>query len=180
MDWKVFIKIREYYAGHGDEILGDYPMIGAVYQDVMNLCGFKFSPIEWMLFNDIKVVGIPVVCPQFPVEKYFLDFADPKEKIGFEADSVAFHKDFQKDMERQEHLESLGWTIYRFSSALIYDVDKTLESVRQIQDWHYGEGWLWGARQRKESKMTSLKDVLHQYLSSSKWKNLSKDLKMTS
>jgi len=78
-----------------------------------------FSPIEYSVWSDIRYLGVPLY-PQYPVGPYFLDFGDPRRKIGIEVDSLKWHKDLSKDMERQKEIEAMGWTIYRIPSRITY------------------------------------------------------------
>lgn len=91
-----------------------------------------FSPIESLVWGDIRFLGLPFY-PEFPVDKYFIDFADPIEKIGIEVDGKEFHQDYEKDLIRQKYLESLGWKIFRiegkkcFRQITEYVTDKDRE-----------------------------------------------------
>lgn len=73
-----------------------------------------FTEIEFQAWCSIREKGRIVLYPQFPVDKYFLDFANPGLKIGLELDGKDFH-DEEKDRQRDLNLKSLGWTIYRIS-----------------------------------------------------------------
>ena len=74
-----------------------------------------FSPIERMAWGEIRSSGLPFY-PQYPVGKFFADFADPVKKIVIECDGKAFH-DKQQDDLRDSLMGSLGWTVYRVSGA---------------------------------------------------------------
>jgi very-short-patch-repair endonuclease len=82
-----------------------------------------FSPIEKLVWHDIRSVGIPMY-PQYPVLGYFLDFADPIIKLGIEVDGKDFHTDKEKDLKRQSEIEREGWTIVRING------DKTKRGSR--------------------------------------------------
>ena len=71
-----------------------------------------FTPIEKNVWSDIRFLGLPFY-PQFPVERYFVDFADPVKKIAIEVDGKEWHGDYEKDKLRQIEIEKLGWTIVR-------------------------------------------------------------------
>lgn len=70
-----------------------------------------FTPIEYAVWQNIRSCNIPLF-PQFPVKKYFIDFANPFKKIAIECDGKMFH-DQAKDFERDQCLKQEGWTIYR-------------------------------------------------------------------
>jgi len=54
--------------------------------------------------------------PQFPVKKYFVDFANPFLKIAIEIDGKKWHQDVEKDKARQADMEQDGWRFLRFSA----------------------------------------------------------------
>lgn len=92
------------------------------------------TPIERALWNDIRDIGI-VMYPQYPVGRFFTDFANPKAKVAIECDGAAFHQDKQADRARQNEIEVLGWTVYRFTGRqckeLGEDEDRPDASTRQ-------------------------------------------------
>ena len=49
---------------------------------------------------------------------YFIDFADPKQKIGIECDGEYWHSE-ERDRTRRTRLEDLGWEIRRLPEAEI-------------------------------------------------------------
>lgn len=109
---QIWNKIRTYYKENIERIRGDYPLNGDVVYDIQYQCGYKETPIEYDVYCHIKCFGIPVVCPQFPVKNYFIDFADPIAKVGIEADGAYFHSDKLKESLRDQDLENEGWWIY--------------------------------------------------------------------
>jgi very-short-patch-repair endonuclease len=72
------------------------------------------TPIEQWLWSDIRAAGA-VFYPQYPVGRFFVDFANPKAKVAIECDGAAFHQDKAKDAARDAELEAAGWTVYRLS-----------------------------------------------------------------
>lgn len=74
------------------------------------------TPIEAWLWADLRGAGA-VVYPQYPVGRYFVDFASPVAKVAIECDGAAFHKDKAKDHARDEELRALGWEVYRISGS---------------------------------------------------------------
>jgi hypothetical protein len=73
-----------------------------------------FTPIESWLWHDIRAVDL-VLYPQYPVGRYFVDFANPVAKVAIECDGEAFHQDKAKDAERDAKLAAMGWKVYRIS-----------------------------------------------------------------
>lgn len=74
-----------------------------------------FTPIEREAWQDIRAFGM-LLCPQYPVGRYFIDFADPQLKIGIECDGADWH-DPDKDQARDRELLALGWQIFRVSGS---------------------------------------------------------------
>lgn len=71
-----------------------------------------FTPIEAWLWHDIRAVDA-VLYPQYPVGRFFMDFANPAAKVAIECDGAAYH-DPTKDAARDAGLIRLGWTVHRF------------------------------------------------------------------
>lgn len=70
------------------------------------------TPIECWLWSDIRNLGL-VMYPQYPVGRYFVDFANPRARVAIECDGAEFHTDKAKDAARQRDIEALGWTVHR-------------------------------------------------------------------
>jgi len=81
-----------------------------------------FTPIERMVWGDLRTTGVNM-WPQYPVDRFFLDFADPKLRIAIECDGKEWH-DPEKDADRDMELGELGWTVFRLSGA---DCKRTIE-----------------------------------------------------
>jgi very-short-patch-repair endonuclease len=80
------------------------------------------TPIESNVWHDIRANGLPMY-PQFPVDGYFLDFADPVNKIAIEVDGKEFHSSKEhkeKDREREKNLMLRGWRVYRLQGRQTY------------------------------------------------------------
>lgn len=88
-----------------------------------DLTGLEMSPIEALLWGDIRSVGA-VLYPQYPVAGFFLDFGNPAAKVAIECDGAMFHLDKEKDRKRDEKLRSLGWSVYRFSGRQCHEDTK--------------------------------------------------------
>lgn len=101
-----------YFSLDADIMLSDKCQFGIdpyAWSSIVNL-----SPIEDRLWQDIRDIGL-VFYPQYPVGRYFVDFGNPKAKVAIECDGKAFHQDKHADQRRQDEIEDLGWTVYRFT-----------------------------------------------------------------
>ncbi|MEW6606048.1 MAG: DUF559 domain-containing protein [bacterium] len=105
------------------------PTIRKNYENWKPLCcpysifdwNLVFTEIESNVWSDIRYWGLPFY-PQFPVRKYFIDFADPIWKIGIEVDGKYHKKREQgrKDLKKDEYLRNKGWFIFRISGRWTY------------------------------------------------------------
>lgn len=83
-----------------------------------------FTPIEAAVWHDIRMANA-VMYPQFPVSRYFVDFGNPVAKVALECDGAAFHRDKDRDRERDAALNALGWKVYRLAGwECIQDFDE--------------------------------------------------------
>lgn len=108
-DWKI---IRKFYKEYQNDILEAGPIQYGVdpywWEGVIEM-----TPIERSSWADIKSWGLAFY-PQYPVLKYFVDFANPSLKIIIECDGKHWH-DPAKDAVRDAELNKAGWTVYRFT-----------------------------------------------------------------
>ncbi len=80
--------------------------------------GELFSPIEEVTWQSIRCFGSVPLYPQYPVLKYYIDFANPVVKIGIECDGKEWHENrTEKDLQRDKKLAAEGWTIFRISGS---------------------------------------------------------------
>lgn len=120
-----WFRIRAHYARHHKSIMAAGKNAWGIDPYAWEFeAGIELSPIERGMWHDIRCVGL-VMYPQFPVERYFVDFANPVAKVAIECDGAAWHADKDKDMLRQKRIESLGWTVYRASGSDCLKDDKT-------------------------------------------------------
>jgi hypothetical protein len=89
----------------------------------------EFSPIESLAWVQIRQLGLRFF-PQYPIGKFFVDFADPCKRIVIECDGKAFH-DPAKDAERDAVLRSMGWQVVRMTGRALNLPDEHPESA-----WH--------------------------------------------
>lgn len=85
------------------------------------------TPIEEDAWNAIRRMGIPFY-PQYPVGRYFVDFADPVRRIAVECDGKQWH-DAVKDAARDAELRDLGWTVHRFTGRQCFLPESDPNSV---------------------------------------------------
>lgn len=109
--WDEREKIREIYGSIKPEELG---------KNNPYMIDLKFSPIEYQMWWSIKMYWeTRYFRPEFPIGKYFADFADPIHKIVIECDGKEFHSDLEKDRTRQAEIEKMGWVVLRFNARQI-------------------------------------------------------------
>ncbi len=92
-----------------------------------------FTPIEDNVWADIRYLGLKFY-PQFPVGRFFIDFADPVNKIGIEVDGVAWHLDKEKDERRTAILNKFGWRIIRIKGRDTYSESPSEELLKLKAD----------------------------------------------
>lgn len=73
---------------------------------------WNFTPIEVEAWNQIRYLSNLALYPQYPVGRYFTDFANPFLKIVIEMDGADFH-DENKDKKRDEVMKKMGWKVFR-------------------------------------------------------------------
>jgi very-short-patch-repair endonuclease len=94
-----------------------------------------FTPIEYALWHDIRGAGC-VFYPQYPVGRYFVDFANPVAKVAIECDGAKWHMDKEKDAERQREIESAGWVVYRITgSDCVTDFDEETMEISAARNF---------------------------------------------
>lgn len=72
------------------------------------------TPIESWLWHDIRAHDA-VLYPQYPVGRFFVDFANPACKVAIECDGAAFHHDKERDAARDAWMRVRGWYVYRIT-----------------------------------------------------------------
>jgi very-short-patch-repair endonuclease len=67
---------------------------------------------------------------QFPVEDYIVDFICRKLNLIIEIDGSSHIGRSPEDYNRQNHLESMGYTFLRFSEAMVvYRIDEVVAEI---------------------------------------------------
>jgi len=88
---------------------------------------------------------------------YFVDFAIPENKIAIECDGSYWHKNKNRDKIRQNKIESLGWTVLRFTEDEINkDLKKCGLEVKRVLANHNKE-YLFGEYEIKKIKRWKVK-----------------------
>ena len=100
------------------------------------------SPIEDALLNAIRTFGLPEPISQFEVydeEKRLVtraDFAYPDRRLLIYCDSKEFHLDpqkWEKDMEQQNILISMGWKVLRFiGKQILTNPEACVNRIRKL------------------------------------------------
>jgi len=138
-DWNA---IREHYKRVTPRIMAEIQCEWGI--DAYEWDGVIFlTPIETWLWADIRECNA-IFYPQYPVSRFFVDFANPKAKVAIECDGHAYHLDKAKDAARDRELEALGWTVYRFPGHVCRTesdeetgaVGESYRRMRQIVDRH--------------------------------------------
>lgn len=124
--WQRFKALRDLYRMIEGDGYDPYPY-GLDWSQVM-------TPIELGFWQDIRSQGIDM-WPQYPVGRYFADFADPEHKVIVECDGKHWH-DQARDEARDEHLAEMGWTVFRLSGAECLRTSHPMDE-REPADW----GW---------------------------------------
>lgn len=92
-----------------------------------------FTPIELDAWCAFRGEGIRVF-PQYPIGRYFADFADPFNGIVIECDGRAFHSK-EKDRARNEFMISEGWEVFRIPGHVCKRVLCDPVDIIDTQDW---------------------------------------------
>ena len=99
----------------------------------------QVSDWERLFYTALFDQGIRTI-PQYPVDKYKLDFAilDGERMLDIEIDGEMYHKDWNgelsyRDQLRNQRLFELGWDVKRF---WVYQIRDDLQScINQIKHW---------------------------------------------
>ena len=78
---------------------------------------FRMTPIESAVWERIREARA-VFYPQYPVDKFFADFANPVAQVAVGCDGLEFHLDKASDAQRNTRFHEMGWTVYRIPGPL--------------------------------------------------------------
>lgn len=98
-----------------------------------------FSPIEEQTWQALRCFGQCPLYPQYPADKYFLDFGNPKYKVAIECDGKEWHLDKEKDARRDKELLKQGWHIYRISGADCFRICERYHELQESNDFYDDE-----------------------------------------
>lgn len=158
MNFQERLKIREMYGSVNTEIYDPYLI------DWIKV----FSPIEYMAWCDIRDYNMRM-WPQYPIGKYFADFANVERKIVIECDGKQWH-DTEKDAVRDSEMIALGWTVYRITGAECYKIveredyeddtrkfildlyESSAGLVKAIYYFHYGKLFSMSEQEEKQAE----------------------------
>lgn len=78
---------------------------------------YIFSPIEKLTWTALRFFGKCPFYPQYPVNRFFVDFGNPKVKVAIECDGKEWHTDKEKDANRDKIILGEGWTVFRITGS---------------------------------------------------------------
>lgn len=139
-DWN---RIRAFYREHEAEIMAEERCEWGISAYEWDNGMLRMTPIEAWLWSDIRQCNA-IFYPQYPVGRFFVDFANPKAKVAIECDGHQYHLDKAKDNDRDVILNDIGWTVYRVPGYVCATEDDpetgnpgpALRFVREIADCH--------------------------------------------
>lgn len=106
---------------------------------------------EDLRFNDLLVIE------QHRVWKYYLDFAFVEFMVDLEIDGIQHRRQHQqqKDVERDDYLNSVGWCVYRIEwSKLQTDTQKCIDDFKVFLETKQKDLKTFIVAERKPVKMT--------------------------
>lgn len=93
-----------------------------------------FTPIEYLGWQEVRGNAMHMY-PQYPAGRYFLDFADPLNKIAVECDGKQWH-DEAMDRRRDGELFELGWCVYRATGS---ECTRVVQPPAEYEEQHAEE-----------------------------------------
>jgi len=70
---------------------------------------------------------------QFPIDNYIVDFISRELKLIIEIDGYSHQFKHEKDIERDEKLQKLGYSVIRFSEKTVrYDFNNVIRAVNDF------------------------------------------------
>lgn len=76
------------------------------------------SPLERMLYYELRYSYKGQIVPQHPLGPYRIDFALPKYKLALECDGYQYHSSEKAqlhDRNRDAYMKRAGWKVMRFT-----------------------------------------------------------------
>jgi very-short-patch-repair endonuclease len=93
--------------------------------------GIQLTPIESMMWHGILKAGL-VMYPQYPVDRFFVDFANPVSRVAIECDSDRWHDDVS-DAARDASLHAAGWRVFRIRGMNCADPEHIVEFLEKVR-----------------------------------------------
>lgn len=134
------------------------------------------SPIERNVWSDMRMCGLRMFY-QYPIGKYFADFANPKYRIVIEVDGKKWHTDVKSDELRQKEIENRGWKVYRIKGRYTYPVEskdedgydcyengKSFELVEELSDEIFENEQY----EKDDKEMTSMHEIIPWFIKEQK------------
>lgn len=78
------------------------------------------SPIEEKMADALRQLGVEFT-RQEPIGPYFADIYVPDKHAVIECDGVEYHKDWGRDVRRDEYMRGQGYIVMRYSGKEITD-----------------------------------------------------------
>jgi very-short-patch-repair endonuclease len=86
----------------------------------------------WQNIQDRKVHGF-LFNRQYCIGDYIVDFICRKARLIIEIDGYSHYFKYEKDIERENYLKSLGYTILRFEEREVkHDIDNVLLKIEHF------------------------------------------------
>ena len=103
----------------------------------------RVSEWERLFYQALYREGVRPI-PQYPVEKYALDFAvlNGERRLNIEVDGERYHRNWdgelcRRDQIRNQRLMELGWDVMRF---WVYQIRDDLDHcIARVQEWPHGK-----------------------------------------
>lgn len=102
------------------------------------------TDIEANMWSDIRYFGLPFYY-QFPIGKYYADFADPFHGLVVETDGKIHIGNEARDAERDAYIRSIGFQVIRIPGRDTYDQEEEMENgeirtiapgVVRVMEWY--------------------------------------------
>lgn len=107
---------------------------------IMGQKGFV-SSLERKMAGVLDGLGVDYV-RQYPIDRFFVDFAVVDRQIAIEADGRYWHKgakEFARGYRRDQKIESLGWTVLHFGESRIKeDIGGVRDEIARVLSNHDG------------------------------------------
>lgn len=95
------------------------------------------SPLERMLYYELRYTYKDQIVPQHPLGPYWIDFAIPKYKLALECDGFQYHSSEKArlhDRNRDAYMKRVGWKVMRFTYKDLCK-ENIAQSIQQIHDY---------------------------------------------